>query len=103
VRGLFALQNGFEYCSNHDRSAISYVFDQCSWICNPIYDNNDPNFKANFKANILFSDGAAGVLMIPGSMKQNFDRPLMKVIDINTKFFPGDEITMIGNRFSGRE
>jgi predicted naringenin-chalcone synthase len=51
------------------------------------------------KANLLFSDGAVGVLIIPESMKDRFKRPLMKVIDVATGFEQGAEIKMEDGRF----
>jgi len=96
---IFSIKSAVEYCKKSDKCAIVYNFDQCSWICDPIYDQKDKDFYASLKANLLFSDGAVGVLIIPESMKNKFKNPLMKVIDVATAFEQGAEIKMEDGRF----
>ncbi|MBR4489030.1 hypothetical protein IKP13_00150, partial [bacterium] len=84
--GLFSLESSVKYCREHNKAAITFLFDQCSWIANPTYDIDDPEFKENLKTTLLFADGAAGILLIPESMRENFDLPLMEVDEIITDF-----------------
>jgi predicted naringenin-chalcone synthase len=62
-------------------------------------DPRDPEFTASLKANLLFSDGAAGLLVIPESMKERFKGKLIKVVDIETAYRNGAEIKMNNGRF----
>ena len=92
--GLFSLESSVKYCREHDKAAITFLFDQCSWIANPTYDVDDPEFKENLKTTLLFADGAAGILVIPESMRENFDLPLMEVDEIRTDFVSGGSLSM---------
>ncbi|MDJ0799709.1 MAG: 3-oxoacyl-[acyl-carrier-protein] synthase III C-terminal domain-containing protein [Calothrix sp. MO_167.B12] len=92
--GIFSISEAIDYCRTHQRAAFVYVFDQCNWITNPIYDMDNPNFKASLRAHSLFSDGGVGILLIPETMRYQFPGPLMKIIDINKKFQLGDVIKM---------
>ncbi|ROL61931.1 hypothetical protein D9V86_03215 [Bacteroidetes/Chlorobi group bacterium ChocPot_Mid] len=96
---FFSLKSAMNYCKTHDKAAIVYNFDQCSWLCNPVMDPRDPEFTASLKANLLFSDGAAGLLVIPESMKERFKGKLIKVVDIETAYRNGAEIKMNNGRF----
>lgn len=96
---LFSLKSAIDYCSKHDKAAIIFNFDQCSWLCNPVMDPKHPEFTSSLKANLLFSDGAAGLLVIPESMKDRFNGHLIKIIDLDTAYRHGSEIQMNKGRF----
>lgn len=92
--GLFSLESSVKYCEEHGKAAITFLFDQCSWIVNPTYDVNAPEFKENLKTTLLFADGAAGILVVPESMKERFELPLMEVEEIKTDFVSGGSLSM---------
>ena len=92
--GLFSLESSVKYCQEHGRAAITFVFDQCSWILNPTYDINNPEFKENLKTMLLFADGAAGILVVPENLRDKFDLPLMEVDKIITDFVASDSLSM---------
>ena len=92
--GLFSLESSVKYCREHDKAAITFLFDQCSCIANPTYDIDSPDFKKNLKTTLLFADGAAGILVIPESMRGRFDLPLMEVDEIITGFVSGGSLSM---------
>jgi|GEM_PF-718205 len=96
---FFSLKSAVEYCRKNEKAAIVFNFDQCSWLCNAVTDPKHPEFTASLKANLLFSDGAAGLLVIPESMKDRFKGHLIKIIDLDTKYYPGSEIKMNNGRF----
>jgi len=101
---VFSLESAFNYCREHDRAAIVYSFDQCSMLANPTYDTKHPDFKENMRTCLLFSDGAAGVLLIPESMRKRFKKPLMKITDVVTDFKCGESVRMKnGNLFLGMD
>lgn len=92
--GLFALRSAVEYCQKNQQAAYVYIFDQCSWIANPIFDNKHPDFKANLITSLLFSDAGIGLLVIPENMKDKFDQPLLEIIDYQTHFQLGAAVRM---------
>lgn len=92
--GLFSLESSVKYCAEHNKAAITFLFDQCSWIVNPTYDVDDPEFKENLKTTLLFADGAAGILVIPENLRDKFDLPLMEVDEIITDFVSGGSLSM---------
>jgi len=92
--GLFSVESAARYCMTHNRAAVVFSFDQCSWIANPTYNMSDPDFKENLKTSLLFSDGAAGLLIIPESMKSRCSRPLIQIDSIKTAFKPGGSLRM---------
>ncbi|HNW82238.1 MAG TPA: hypothetical protein PKG52_05025 [bacterium] len=91
---LFSIESAVKYCKNHNRAAIIFIFDQCSWIANPTYDMENPDFKENLKTTLLFADGAAGLLIIPESLKNRFELPLMEIDNIRTAFKAGGSLKM---------
>ncbi len=92
--GLFSLESAIRFCSQTGKAAIVCVFDQCSWIVNPVHDPSRPDFKDHLRTSLLFGDGAAGVLVIPDSMRRHVRRPLLRILDIENCFVPGDSIRM---------
>ncbi|MFH1051870.1 MAG: 3-oxoacyl-[acyl-carrier-protein] synthase III C-terminal domain-containing protein [bacterium] len=96
---FFSLKSAIDYCSKNDKAAVVFNFDQCSWLCNPVMDPKHPEFTSSLKANLLFSDGAAGLLVVPESMKERFNSHLLKIIDLDTAYHCGAEIKMNQGRF----
>jgi len=88
--GILVLERAMEYCREHNKAAIVYVFDQCSWAANVIKDRNHPEFKNTLINSLLFGDGGAGLLLVPSSMKDRFDNQLLKIRDIQNAFEPAD-------------
>ena len=101
--GIFAINEAVKYCQTHHKAAFVYVFDQCNWISNPIYDTQHPNFKAALRSHLLFSDGAAGLLIVPETMRDRYPQPLMKILDVNQSFQLGNVVAMDGSSFLVRE
>ncbi len=92
--GIISLKNAVDFCKKYNKAAISFTFDQCSNIASFIYDPKDPLFKEAIKSNLLFSDGGVGILLIPESMKDRFDYPLIELIDFKITHVPGNTIRM---------
>jgi 3-oxoacyl-[acyl-carrier-protein] synthase III len=90
--GFFPLQTAIHYCRHNQKAAIVIVFDQCSSRCSFSYDPSNVMFKMNLKANLLFSDGAAAVLLIPARMRPAFNRPVPKIVDLRIDFQLSDTI-----------
>ena len=91
--GFFPLNTAIKYCQENEKAAIVITFDQCNARAgNCCYDPNDPIFEMNLTTNLLFSDGAAALLIIPESMKDRFPNPLPKVEDIFMDFHLSDII-----------
>ncbi|WP_457636099.1 3-oxoacyl-[acyl-carrier-protein] synthase III C-terminal domain-containing protein [Persephonella sp.] len=96
--GLFSLKSAVEYCKKHNKAAVVFIFDQCSHIGHFTFDSSDPSFKKTLKTNFLFSDGGVGLLIIPETMKDQFDTAV-EVLDIKLDHIPGDEIKIQKGRF----
>lgn len=96
--GILSLKAAFEYCQKHQRAAVSYIFEHSLWLSNPIYDQEDENFKANFKANLIFSDGAVGILILPECLLSKSQKYL-EIIDVDTEFYLGDAVNMEKGKF----
>ncbi|HIN31550.1 TPA: hypothetical protein EYM82_22035 [Candidatus Poribacteria bacterium] len=92
--GLFSLKSAVEYCQRNQGAAYVYTFDQCSWLANPIFDERHQDFKANLITSLLFSDTGIGLLIIPENMKDEFDQPLLEIIDYKTHFQLGTAVSM---------
>lgn len=91
--GFFPLNSAIKYCQHNQKAAIVIVFDQChARTRSSCYDPNDPVFEMELKVNLLFSDGAAAVLIIPESMKDRFPNPLPTVEDLFMDFHVSDII-----------
>lgn len=98
--GILALKSAMDFCCHHNKAAILYIYDHCSWLFNPIYDSSHQNFAASLRTTLLFNDGAAGLLLIPESLihKYNYKR-LIKLVDIDFKFCAGNAIHMKNDKF----
>lgn len=93
---LYSLESAVNYCGSAQKAAAVCTFDQCSWIVNPVTDMTRPDFKDHLRTSLLFSDGAAGMLLIPEHMKRSIKRPVMKILDIECAFTPGNSVRMEG-------
>jgi predicted naringenin-chalcone synthase len=96
--GLFSLESGLRYCREHERLAALCVFDQCSWIVDPVRDPAQVDFRDHLRTSLLFSDGAAGLLLAPRSLRRAFRRPLMRLLDVACDFVPGASVRMDAGR-----
>ncbi len=93
--GVYSLDSAREYCLKYDRASVVFVFDQCSWLMKQIKDPHNPHFKNSLKTNLIFGDGAVGILLIPESMKDSFpENSLMEIEDILLNHVPGDLISI---------
>jgi predicted naringenin-chalcone synthase len=95
--GILQLQSAVEFCKRSNKAAIVIAFEQCTWACGPIHAKEDDDFRASLRAHLLFSDGAAAVLIVPESMAGNFSTTL-RIVDIDTGFRIGNAITMKNGR-----
>jgi predicted naringenin-chalcone synthase len=92
--GLFSLDAAVRYCQNADKGALVCCFDQSSWLVDPIHDVDLPDFKDHLRASLLFSDGAAGMLVVPAQLRSAFRRPLIRIIDIHCDFVASAAVRM---------
>ncbi|WP_447123336.1 3-oxoacyl-[acyl-carrier-protein] synthase III C-terminal domain-containing protein [Glaciimonas sp. GG7] len=98
--GMFAIQSAIEYCKKNNKTAVVFIFDQCSWTANPIYDKESPNFKRNLRSNLLFNDGGVAVLIAPDCLLSKVKSDIaLKIRDINVGYSPGAAISMVGTSF----
>jgi predicted naringenin-chalcone synthase len=98
--GILALESGIEFCRHHNKAAILYIYDQCSWISNPIYDSSHQNFAASLRTTLLFNDGAVGILLIPDTLLHKYSyKKLIELIDVDFGFYPGNAICMEDKEF----
>lgn len=100
--GVFSIHSAFQFCQKHESLAFIFAFEQSSWVFKPIYDENDPNFKASLRTHSIFGDGGAGLLIASGEKAEQFDRKL-KIIDIELGFEYGDVINMEDGYFYTRD
>ena len=98
--GIFALRSAVEYCQKNQRAAAVFTFDQCSWINSPLHDHDNPLFRENLRANLLFSDGAVAILLVPQAlMTPSLAKRALRVVDTDVGYSPGDAIKMKGELF----
>jgi len=97
--GFFPLENAIQYCKRNEKAAIVIVFDQCTSAASFCYDQNDPLFTMDLKVNLLFSDGAAAVLVIPERMRNLIAGLLPKIEYLLTGFHLSDVIRFDDRRF----
>lgn len=88
--GIFALKRAMQYCQDNNKAAMVYIFDQCSWAANIILDTKDPEFKNSFINSLIFGDGGVGILLIPSSMRSQFNGSLPEIKEIIEAFEPTD-------------
>lgn len=97
--GICAIASAFEFCRKHDKAAVVITYDQCHWNASPLYDMAHEDFKSSLRSHLLFGDGAVAVLMIPKSMKGNYDGHLVRIVDFKKDFHLGDVIKVSDGRF----
>lgn len=97
--GFFPLDTGIRYCKRNEKAAIIIVFDQCSSRASFCYDPNDPMFAMDLRVNLLFSDGAVALLIIPDRLKHAANGALPKVEELSTHFQLSDIIRFEDTRF----
>jgi len=95
---IYSLNQAVEYCKEYDRPAIVFIFDQCTTGCLQL-DKDDSDFKKMLISNLLFTDGGVGMLVIPARMRNSYQKPILKIIDIQTKYTPGNLINMKNGKF----
>lgn len=100
--GIFSIQSALEFCQKRESLAFVFAFEQSSWVFKPIYDENNPNFKASLRTHTIFGDGGAGVLIASGEKAERFEKRL-KIIDIQLGFEYGDVIDMKEGYFFTRD
>ena len=97
--GFFPLKSALQYCSHSQKMGIVIAFDQCSSRASFCYNPEDEMFKMDLKTNLLFSDGAAAILIIPERLRELFPHQLPKIVDIETAFQLNDLIRFADSRF----
>ncbi|MDJ0744812.1 MAG: 3-oxoacyl-[acyl-carrier-protein] synthase III C-terminal domain-containing protein [Xenococcaceae cyanobacterium MO_167.B27] len=97
--GLFGLQRAIELTKQTNKATFVYIFDQCSSTLNLCCDKNSSYFAKSLIANMIFSDGAVGFLVLPESLSDLIPGPKIEIIDTCFKFVPGQEIYMDENVF----
>lgn len=98
--GLFPLQSAIKYCRENERAALVIVFDQCSYrLCHDYKYDSGIHFSMDLKVNLLFSDGACAILLLPECMKSSFEGSLAKIEEILIDFTLSDIIRFENNRF----
>jgi predicted naringenin-chalcone synthase len=95
---IYSLNEAVKYCKDYDKAAIVFVFDQCSTMFRQL-DKNDQDFKKMLVSNLLFTDAGVGILLVPERMRNTYQKPLLKITDIETKYTPGNLIYMNNGRF----
>lgn len=96
--GILQIQSAVEFVKRANMAALVIVLEQCTWAYSPIHDKKDEDFRASLRAHLLFSDGAAAVLVVPESMAGKFSTAL-RIIDVDTGFRLGRSITMRHGHF----
>jgi predicted naringenin-chalcone synthase len=96
--GILQIKAAVDFCRQSNKAALVIVLEQCTWAYSPIYQKDDDDFRSSLRAHLLFSDGAAAVLIVPDSMVGEFSTAL-KIIDVDTGFRLGDAITMRNGHF----
>lgn len=97
--GLFPLESAVNYCRRNQKAAIVIAFDQCSSRASFCYDPDDAMFKMNLKVNLLFSDGAVGILVIPQRLRAIFSQALPNIQDLLTAYKLSNLIRFEDTRF----
>jgi predicted naringenin-chalcone synthase len=97
--GFLPLETAITYCRRNRKAAIVVIFDQCNGRASFCYDSSDRLFKNDLKANLLFSDGAAGILIIPEAFRRSFSGPLPLVQETVSSFALSNEIRFEDTHF----
>jgi len=97
--GLYSLQAAVNYCEQHQKAAIVFCFDQCTWRAIRDVCPDNPNLKAIIRTNLLFSDGGIGILVVPEALRSRFSGSLPRVTHTMTRFERGDSLKMVNGNF----
>ncbi|WP_456381824.1 3-oxoacyl-[acyl-carrier-protein] synthase III C-terminal domain-containing protein [Persephonella sp.] len=97
--GIYSLKSAVDYCRKYGKAAVVFTFDQCSRISYFTYDENDPFFKKTLKSYFLFSDGAAGILVVPENLLEKTGGRAVEIEEIKLHYTPGDAIKMEEGKF----
>lgn len=92
--GIYAIESAVKYCQTHDRAALVYVFDQCSWWAKPDLMKFNEHFAELLTSMLLFADGAVGLLILPERLYQQHDGPALRVDSLDTYYEAGNLIGM---------
>jgi predicted naringenin-chalcone synthase len=95
---VYALEKAVEYCKQYNRPAIVFTFDQCTVGCIQS-DAAYEDFNKMLVSNLLFADAGVAMLIIPASMRERYEKPVIKIEDIETKYEAGDLIVMRNRNF----
>jgi hypothetical protein len=87
-----------DFCRRSQRAALVIVLEQCTWASSPIHEKDNGDFKSSLRTHLLFSDGAAAILIVPETLAGNFSKAL-RIIDVGTDFRLGQAITMKDGHF----
>jgi predicted naringenin-chalcone synthase len=92
--GIYAIESAVKYCQSHDRAALVYVFDQCSWWAKPNLMERNEHFAELLTSMLLFADGAVGLLILPERLKAKHDGPSLRIDSLDTYYESGNLISM---------
>lgn len=96
--GLLQMEAAVDFCRRTGKAAVVVVLEQCTWAYDPVRERHDEDFRSSLRAHLLFSDGAAAMLLVPESMAGEFPKAL-KIVDVRCGFRPGDAIAMRNGHF----
>ncbi len=96
--GILQIEAAVEFCRRSNKAALVIAFEQCTWASAPICEKDNDDFRSSLRAHLLFSDGAAAVLVVPESMVGEFPTAL-RVVAVSTGFRLGHAITMKNGHF----
>ncbi|WP_457644155.1 3-oxoacyl-[acyl-carrier-protein] synthase III C-terminal domain-containing protein [Persephonella sp.] len=96
--GILSVKNAVSYCKRYRKAAVVLIFDQCSKLAYIPSDSEDPYLKKTMKSNLLFSDGIAGLIIIPEEMKTSGILP--EILSVQVDYLPGDGIKMENGAFT---
>lgn len=95
---VFLIEEAVEYCKKNNKPAIVFSYDQCTFDSRLI-DRENPNFRKSIITCLLFNDGGVALLIIPENYKKRFPYTKLKILDVQTKYKPGNKIHMEDGTF----
>jgi len=95
---IFSLDQAVQFCKETGKPAIVFTFDQCT-VAHQKIEANDSDFRRMMVSNLLFNDAGVGLLLVPESLREAFQRPLLRIRDIQTGYQSGNLIGMTQGRF----
>lgn len=97
--GMLSMKSAIEYCQKFQKGALVFMYEHSLTLANPIYDTSNPDFKANLRSHLLFSDGAIGLLILPESLVEKSKKGMLEILDLDTNFKLGNAIQMKKGKF----